>query len=328
MGELKLQGRIVLEYMLKNPDMPALTAARAIYKKNPEVYTSVEAVRSLIRALVGSNGKRSYPDKRIARPKRDQSSHLLPPSEAGSREDFVIPKGVIRLGILSDIHLPYHDEEALKAAIQKLKDEKVNGVLLNGDTIDFYQLSFHEKDPRVRSFAYEIEVFHKFLEYLKQELDCPIYFKIGNHEDRYNRYMRLKAPELLDIPNFDLAEVLQFGKYGVIKIDSLQRIKAGKFTIYHGHEFKGSGGVYPARWLALKSKISSAVGHFHKDSEYHFTDSDGKDYVCHSFGCLCDLSPDYLPENDWTHSCSIITIDHKTGNYVIRKHRIVGGKIY
>ena len=137
-------------------------------------------------------------------------------------------------------------------------------MLLNGDTLDFHGVSFHEKDPRERIISEEIETWREFIAWIKHELNCPIYFKIGNHEHRLVRYMQVKAPELLDLPNFNLSEILEFGKHGVSVIGSLQRIKTGKFTIYHGHEFKGSGGVYPARWLALKSRISSAVGHFHK----------------------------------------------------------------
>jgi predicted phosphodiesterase len=58
---------------------------------------------------------------------------------------------------MSDIHLPYHSVEALTTAIQFLKDEKIDALILNGDTRDFYQASRFQKDPRKRSLAHELE---------------------------------------------------------------------------------------------------------------------------------------------------------------------------
>jgi len=325
-GKTQIQGKVVINYLEKFPTVATRAIARKIYNENIELFANYDAARKVVQYYRGSIGGGSK--ERNERLGRTFQTPEPPVSYAEKREDFILPKGVTRLGILSDIHLPYHDEAALIAAVNHLKDQKVNGLLLNGDTLDFHGVSFHEKDPRARRISEEIETWKQFIAWIKHELSCPIYFKIGNHEQRLVRYMQVKAPELLDLPNFNLSEILEFGKHGIIEIGSLQRIKAGKFTIYHGHEFKGSGGVYPARWLALKSRISSAVGHFHKESQFTWKNSDGTDYVCYSFGCLCDLSPDYLPENDWTQGCAVLHIDAKTGEYVMKQARIVNGKVY
>jgi predicted phosphodiesterase len=307
-----------------------MTLAKKLYKENPSVWSSIELCRSAIRCLRGTNGTKlrdHASDKRFFTPPKTSTTWYIPKSDAKEREVFTIPKGVTRLGILSDIHLPYHDEKALGAAVSYLKQMKVNGLLLNGDTLDFYGLSTHEKDPRKRKFKDEIECFREFIYWIKQELDCPIYFKVGNHEFRYERWMMLKAPELLDIANFKFSEFLEFGKHGIIEIGSKTKIKAGKFTIYHGHEFRGSGGVNPARWLSLKAKIPAMVGHFHKSSEHVWRDSNDNTYGCYSTGCLCELNPDYLPENEWNHGFAYMDIE-PNGDYVVHNKKIVNGKVY
>lgn len=320
---------IIKEHIRKNPKQPYRQMARILYKKYSQFWKDEEHCRSAIRYHVGSSGssnKKSLADKSLIQPKRTQS-YSLPKSDANERSTFHIPSGVRRLGIMSDVHLPYHDETAVIAAVDNLKENKIDALLLNGDMLDFYQLSTHEKDPRKRRFKGEVEIFKEFINWIKQELDCPIYYKIGNHEHRYERWMMHKAPELLDIDNFKLSEVLEYGKHGIIEIGQSTRIRAGKFTIYHGHEFKGSGGVNPARWLSLKSKISSAVGHFHKASEHVWRDSNDVTHACYSFGCLCDMSPDYLPENEWTQGFGILYLD-KNGDYVMHNKKIINGKVY
>lgn len=322
--------KVVRAYIAKNPDVPNLTAAKILYKKYPALWKTVEDVRSNIRYVKGSNGnrlRRNTINKSQFQPPKTSTTWYLPKSEAKDREVFTIPKGVTRLGVLSDIHLPYHDERALKAAVKHLKENKINGLLLNGDTIDFYGLSSFEKDPRKRKFSEELQIFKEFIGWIKQELECPIYFKIGNHEARYERWMLLKAPELLDIPNFKLSEILEFGANGIIEIGSKTKIRAGKFTIYHGHEFKGTGGVNPARWLSLKAKIPAMIGHFHKTSEHVWKDSNDNIYGCFSTGCLCELNPDYLSENEWNLGFAFIEL-HGDGDYIVHNKKIVNGRVY
>jgi len=313
---------IISRYNKQYPDFTNVELATVILK-NEKIKTSgtVEVFRRIVARVRKETEqiKSFFPEEEGAG---------LPESDYQEYKPFIIPSGRTRALILNDIHLPYHDEHALTVAVEYLKSQNINGLLLNGDTLDFYGLSTHEKDPRKRKFGEELECFKEFIRWIRQELECPIYYKIGNHEYRYERWMMHKAPELLDIPNFKLEEVLEFGANGIIKIDSMTKIQAGKLNIYHGHEFRGSGGVHPARWLALKAKVSACVGHFHRSSEFVWRDSNQSVFVCYSFGCLCDLSPEYLPENDWNHSVSLLDIDPKSGDFKMTTKKIINGKIY
>ena len=62
----------------------------------------------------------------------------------------------------------------------------------------------------------EIEMARELLRYMRQQFDCPIYFKEGNHCERWKKYLMLKAPELLGCEDFQLNVVLRLGEMRTI----------------------------------------------------------------------------------------------------------------
>ena len=80
---------------------------------------------------------------------------------------------------------------------------------------------------------------------------CRMIYKIGNHEERWEKYMWLKAPELSGVSEFEIYDILNFSKYGVEEVKGKQKIKAGNhLTIIHGHEmFNSTAPVNFARTL-------------------------------------------------------------------------------
>jgi hypothetical protein len=199
---------------------------------------------------------------------------------------------------------------------------------LNGDTCDFYGLSRWEKDPRKRKFSQELEDTKKFLRSLKEAFDVPIYFKVGNHEERLESYLRIKAPELLDVNEFQLDILLNFGELGIELITDKTIIKAGNLNIAHGHEFGRSvfSPVNPARGYYMKSKTSTMCGHNHQTSEHTEPDLNGKITTVWSTGCLCELHPMYMPVNKWNHGFAIVNVA-KNGSFDVDNYRIIEGKI-
>ena len=61
-------------------------------------------------------------------------------------ESMRLPNHLKKIGILSDIHFPYHSLQALTIAIKHLKDSSIDCLYLNGDIMDFYSISRHEKE--------------------------------------------------------------------------------------------------------------------------------------------------------------------------------------
>lgn len=67
-----------------------------------------------------------------------------------------LPSELKKIGVLSDIHFPYHNLEALRVAIAYLREQEIDCLYLNGDIFDFYSISRHEKDPDMQDFPREI----------------------------------------------------------------------------------------------------------------------------------------------------------------------------
>ena len=321
----KLSGQLAYDILDEFPDATTRALARILYRDNPEVYNSTEHARSLLNAYRGTCGGRLR--NRIKSNKHFKTmKYDLPEPEQQEYLPYILPKAATKILILSDLHIPYHDNEAIKAALDYGRvDRDINTILLNGDIMDFYSLSRFVKDPRARSLKQELEDMKKFLGVLG---DYKIYYKLGNHEERLEKYLMIKAPELLGITEFELQNLLGFGSRGIELINDQRIVMAGKLPILHGHEFwsKSTGGVNPARSLFLKSSKSALVAHSHRTSIHTEMDLMGKIITCWSVGGLCQLHPEYARINKWNHGAAFVEID-KEGGFKVDNFRISEGKV-
>jgi predicted phosphodiesterase len=327
----KSKARTICEKALSRySDKPILTIAKKIYEDNPILFKDIESVRTMLRSISGSAGAKTRKKKtELTRPLSYKYAPFesIPQSYAEPREPFVMPKACNKILILNDIHFPFHSEEALRVAINYGVEQNVNCVLLNGDVLDVYQLSDHMKDPSKPRMREELEMGRWFMAELRKTFPhCPIYYKIGNHEMRIERWLKIKAFEWIDCDEFQLKILLEFGRHGIQQIDKFTTIKAGNLRIIHGHEYKGGGGVNPGRYMYLKAKTNVLCGHFHRSSSHIDKNLDGEYRGGWSVGCLCDLSPDYLPNNDWVHGFAVVSIDN-SGHFEVDNKIIINGKI-
>jgi predicted phosphodiesterase len=257
---------------------------------------------------------------------RPRNPYNLPESDEEKYTPFKFPHHN-KVGILSDIHLPYHNLEALTEAITALKREKVDAVLLNGDTIDCHTLSRFAKDPRKRDFKFEIDSLKAFFEKLDEILKCKIYFKIGNHEARYEHFLMQKAHELKGIEDFEFANIIKAREKGIEVIESNRYMKLNGLNGIHGHEYFGvTSPVNIARGLYMKGKTSAFQGHNHQTSEHTETDMNGNITTTWSIGCLSELHPSYMPLNKWNHGYGWVELDQNGVDYKFHNKRIYKGK--
>jgi predicted phosphodiesterase len=325
------KGLLAISYIEKMPNSTNTAIAKALAKDYPNDFATVEHARCSIRVVKGQSGDlhraKSYTD---VRQKIKQLKKDLPKGESERIESYILPKSCTRILVLSDCHIPYQDDDALFAALQYGIDKEVNCIYLNGDTIDMYQLSRHEKNPTNRSFSYELDCVRTFLKGLRDIFpNAHIVYKIGNHDFRYEKYIMQNAPHLLGIDALKLCELLNFTELRIQEVKSMQWAYAGKLPILHGHELPTkSGGVNPARTVQLKLNKQGIVGHFHRETRSNGKQFDDKPYTTYSSGCLCDLNPAYMPINDWTHGFTYVEINPKTGNYYVHQKTIVDGAIY
>ncbi len=229
--------------------------------------------------------------------------------------EMALPRRYRRIAVLSDIHLPYHDRNALVRAIKEVKSIEVDAIYLNGDLMDAYQLSKHEKNKLNRSFKYEVDMTRLFFEELRGNFkEEDIYFKIGNHDQRFDRYIMDNADQLAGL--LTLEDILRLRDHRIKMVSSMTRVLAGNLSILHGHELPIKGAVNHARAIMLKVASSVLCGHFHRDDVSYMRDLEGNVHIVYGSGCLCKLNPKYMPINNWNHGYTIVELDG-TGRFNI-----------
>jgi predicted phosphodiesterase len=324
---------IALQLIQSMPNASTMALSRILFDKNPLDFDNFEQARMMIRYYRKEHPRSSRTiivGQRTNKTKKQfmAKNFELPESDYEKTIDLFLPSDQNNVLVLSDIHIPYQDNRALELALNYGIKHKVNAIYLNGDTIDMYQGSRFVKDRRLRDLAGELELTREFLQLLKNTFNVPIYFKIGNHEKRWEDYLRLKAPELLGIDDFKLDKILRFTEFNCTLIKDRQIGYIGRLPILHGHEwFAGfAPPVNPARGLFLKAKESCLIGHHHTTSEHTEKSLGGKITTCWSTGCLSGLEPEYNPFNKYNHGFAHVTTT-KDGSYKVKNIRIIDYKI-
>jgi len=323
---MTIKGEIVKEALKKFPNLPSLSLARKIYADNIEVFKHVEEARSVIRYYRGANGEQCR--KYLSDPTHmiEWNKYGLPESDGEDYDPFYIT-GEQKILILNDLHVPYHDIQAIEVALDYAKDREITTVLLNGDIIDFHQLSYFLKDPRKRHVKAELDALVAMLKVIRDTFPkADIVYKIGNHEERLENYLKTKAPELLDVLDWELSNYIP-QDLGIEYVTNKRIIKAGKLNILHGHELKINGiNVNPARTTFLKTYENTIIGHSHRTSEHTESDINGDIVTCWSVGALCWLHPEWTPINKWNHGFATVRVDDK-GHFNVKNRRIIKGEV-
>lgn len=328
-------GEIVNNYLKQWSKLPTLTLAKKIYNENIGAFPNLEAVRTAIRNRRGAGGssrRKSTPDKTQFSEKAIEKLTLEDIDEGiDEREpDFMFARSIERMLVISDLHVPYHNAEGVKVALRYGKEKKIDALLINGDFMDFAPISHFTKDPYTKlNLSSDLDLGRKILKIIRNTFpNIPIYFKLGNHDDWLEKYLMNKAPELLDMYEFKLGTLLNFGELGIQEISSYAMMKFGKLNIVHGHELKSTlRSVNPARTLYLKTKRSTLVAHHHVTSEHTESDIDGDITTCWSMGCLSQLKPKYAGlDSKYNLGFAYLTKNQK-GHFTVENKRIIKGEL-
>lgn len=218
--------------------------------------------------------------------------------------------------ITGDIHIPYHVEEVVNTIFKEAKKEDVSTIVLNGDTIDCYQISRFSKKPDKAKMVTEIEMTKQFLESVRNYFpNSTIYYKIGNHDVRLENYIINSANALFGLEEVKLNNLLKFKDLNIIPVESTQILKMGNLNVIHGHETPMFPlGINVAKSVWNKTKANTTFGHFHRTQQNLEKDIDGSTTGSWAVGCACDLNPDYMPINNWNWGYGIVTMK-SDGNF-------------
>lgn len=336
---MSIKSTTAREYRVKYKDKPTLALARIMYNSNKELFKDVEDARVILRYIEGKMGakaRKTVAEKSfVVEEARPYNPYRLPDSDETDYSPHIVHGK--RIGVINDVHIPYHSISALTVAIRFLKKSKIDLLIINGDFWDFYGLSRFLKDPRKRKFGDEIKIGIQILNLLQRELKCKIIFKPGNHDDRLLHYLWQKLGEIDELA--DLEEIKELSLETIVRkrapnldiefVGTKQIIKAGELNIVHGHEFASSimSPVNIARGLYLRAKANTMCGHHHRSSEHTERDISGKMVTTWSIGCLSELHPEYMPINSWNHGVALIEMD-EGGMFQVHNKRIFNDQIF
>jgi predicted phosphodiesterase len=237
-----------------------------------------------------------------------------------------LPDHLKKIGILSDIHVPFHSLEALTCAIKYLREQEIDCLYLNGDTFDFYSISRHEKEKDLRDFPREIEMARNFLQKLRDIFPTiPIYFKAGNHENRFQRYLFSQAEEFAGLHELQFDKFFRMDHLKIEWVEDWQGMEMGDLLVCHGHEIM-AGGMNPSQTTFNKTFCNTLIGHVHRTTSTIKKNGFKKFIHSYSTGCLTHLSPKYYPFAQHNHGMALVEITDglsKVTNIMIKDGKIV-----
>lgn len=219
-------------------------------------------------------------------------------------ETYEIPKKYKKLGIINDVHVPFHIPKVLDIALDYLQEQKIDMLLLNGDIADFYSGSHYVRNPKYRNMNKEVELVNQFLDEVQKKFDKVLY-KFGNHEQRFDTFIAVKAPELDELDGVSVPELLNLSMRKIKYIEDLNPIKFNNLTILHGHEIKGGGTINIARNKLLQAFDNILFGHHHQHQNYVKTTITGGHKYAYSVACLSGLHPRFFPFGNWGYGFAI-----------------------
>lgn len=227
-----------------------------------------------------------------------------PSKEYPYRQQFDVKNGCVI--VASDLHIWPDVESTALRALKKLAGEmEPVGLILNGDILDFPQISRHppigwEKFPEVKA---ELEAAQDHLSEIEKVLKrgCHKIWPMGNHDARFESRLASVAREYKGINGIHLADHFPtWKKAWSCWINDSVVIK---------HRFKG--GVHATHNGTLWAGKTMITGHLHSQKVTPFTDYNGTRYGVDT-GCVADTDHqafNYLEDNpvNWRSGFCVLT---------------------
>lgn len=220
-----------------------------------------------------------------------------------------------RILLIPDTHVPYHDKRALDLVHKVAKSFKPHQIVIGGDFIDNYTVSSHSKNPnRAMKLKEEVDATIKELERFKRLGADKLVFLGGNHEDRLERYLMDRAPELYNI--ISTPKILELDRMGYIYSPYKEAYKIGKLILTHD---LGKAGRTAHLKALDDSHQNIVIFHTHRLGYAVEGNIDGKKHVGAMLGWLGDVEGiDYkhksLAKKEWALAFGIAYHEVDTGH--------------
>lgn len=190
-----------------------------------------------------------------------------------------------------DSHIPYHDKKAWALMLKAMKMFKPDIINIQGDFADFYAVSSHSKDPnRKRNLEFEVNAVNEALDQLDDLGAKKKIYVSGNHEDRLERYLMDKAPELFNVVK--IPDLLNLKKRGWQYVAYKSDTRIGKLYSTHDTGCAGRNAIF-RNLDAYQHNV--VAGHTHRMAYIVEGNAKGESHVSASFGWLGDVrTVDYM----------------------------------
>ena len=211
--------------------------------------------------------------------------------------------------IISDIHSPEQDDKAVELACKVIDETKPDAVVIDGDSVDFREVSDFPDQPSVRLLLQSSidKALEKHKEIKSAAPDAKYYFILGNHERRWLRFL-MKNPVLESLESLTFEEILSLKKLGFELVKKSLYLVGGKLLITHGRRWSTHAGrAVQAELNDRKNQISVIVGHGHKSASITMR---GPRMLVGGWeiGCLQNLRPHYHDgeQANWIQSMAVL----------------------
>jgi hypothetical protein len=138
---------LAIKALLEFPKLSKGSIVRYLLETYPAIFDDFENTRAIVRDVCGSKGK----DRKHRQAVDHQPDHItqyqLPQTKGEKRKFIELPKECHNVLIISDIHFPNHDVQALGKALQYGKDNNINCIVINGDLLDNEPFTNHDAPP-------------------------------------------------------------------------------------------------------------------------------------------------------------------------------------
>ena len=236
---------------------------------------------------------------------------------------------------LCDLHVPYQDEQALNVALDYGKSYQPDIVYLGGDIEDFYAISSWKHDPYRITLSDEVEAVKETLCRIRSTFPkATIYYSSSNHGDRLTSYMYQKSPELSCLRALHPISLYSLDRLDIDYINTLDYWTKNDrpFNLHglihlHGHEVRTRSYVYATRRMLQEVMADTIFGHFHYTDTSVRKTAFGTPVGAWSVGCLCRLTVEFAPVNQWNHGFATVAY-YGDDDYLVNNYRIIGTRIY
>lgn len=323
-GERSPVGVRAREYCQKYPEASTHGIARMLCRDFPDLFKKHGNAASAVNYYRGTMGDahRKEAGSGIVGPR------MIPEPENPEFKIVDIPDDVERWLLLYDVHAPDHDPIAIRAMLDWVsrKENRCDGIIYPGDLYDNYQISSWSHSPKKMRFSEEIKRATALIDAIDDAVQPKrTIVKLGNHDDRWDRYLRSHAQELDGVKGTTYEEIFGLKDRGIECVPRMHILRYHALHILHGDEWGGWGNqVNPARTAAVKLRACAIVGHGHQTSEHTLPSIGGTQTACWSVGCLCNLHPEYRMINDWNHGFAVLDTRR---DWRIENRRISNGEV-